>query len=64
MEMLELIIKQSSNKDSVVMDCFAGSGTTLLAAAKLGRRFIGIDSSSSAVELMRERLKKYNVTFK
>lgn len=62
-EMLERIIKQSSNEASVVMDCFAGSGTTLLAAAKHNRRFIGIDQSPIAIEIMKKRLDKYDVEY-
>lgn len=38
------------------MDCFAGSGTTLLAAAKLGRNFMGIDSSEIAINIIKNRL--------
>ena len=39
----ERIIKASSNEGDVVLDPFAGSGTTLIAARDLGRRFVGID---------------------
>lgn len=55
MEMLELIIKQSSNKNSIVMDCFCGSGSTLYAAQKLGRKFIGIDQSDEAIKAINSR---------
>lgn len=55
-EMLKLIIKQSSNEDSIVLDCFAGSGTTLLAARELNRKFIGIDSSNIAISIIKDRL--------
>ena len=65
-EMIELIIEQSSRENSVVMDCFAGGGTTLLAAAKLGRQFIGIDSSDIAINVIEKRLNenKINYNFK
>lgn len=56
-DMLEMIIKQSSNKESIVMDCFAGSGSTLMAAEKLGRRWIGIDESKASVSVIKKRLK-------
>ena len=46
--MLERIIRTSSNPGDTVMDCYAGSGTTLLQAARLGRRFIGMDDSPAA----------------
>lgn len=62
-DMLELIIRQSSKEDSVVMDCFAGSGTTLLAAAKLGRSFIGVDSSDVAIEIIKDRLNKNGIKY-
>lgn len=62
-DMLELIISQSSAKDSIVMDCFAGSGTTLLAAAKLGRKFIGIDSSEVAIDIIKKRLEDNHIDF-
>lgn len=55
-EMLELIIKQSSNVGSYVMDCFSGSGATILAAAQNDRRFIGMDNSSLSIETIRNQL--------
>lgn len=55
-DLLELIIKTSSNADSIVMDCFAGSGTTLKAAQRLERRWIGIDQSDLAIKAIREKL--------
>lgn len=54
-EMLKFIIEQSSNQDSIVLDCFCGSGSTLLAAEELGRKWIGIDSSKIAIETVKER---------
>lgn len=55
-DMLEMIIMQSSLQDSVVLDCFSGSGTTLLAAQKLQRKWIGMDISSHAIEIIRDGL--------
>ncbi|MDR2126225.1 MAG: site-specific DNA-methyltransferase [Prevotellaceae bacterium] len=49
-EMLDLIIKTSSNKDSIVLDCFCGSGTTLKAAQINNRQWIGIDQSEYAIK--------------
>lgn len=61
LEMLELIVRQSSNPDSIVLDCFCGSGSTLLAAENSGRKWIGIDSSKVAIETVKSRkqLKEY-----
>ncbi|MFP4459089.1 MAG: DNA methyltransferase [Candidatus Zixiibacteriota bacterium] len=57
-DMLDMIVKTSSNTDSIVLDCFAGSGTTLLAAQNNGRKWIGIDNSVQAINIIRERLSK------
>lgn len=54
--MLERIIKTSSNEGDIVMDCFAGSGTTLAAADKLNRRWIGVDDSEIAIETIKKRI--------
>jgi site-specific DNA-methyltransferase (adenine-specific) len=43
----------------MVMDFFAGSGTTGEAAAKHGRGFVLVDESAAAVEVMQRRLKRY-----
>ncbi len=45
LEMLKVIIEASSNPNDIVLDCFAGSGTALVAAEEMGRRWIGIDNS-------------------
>lgn len=47
--LLERIINASSNKGDIVLDCFAGSGTTLDVAEQLGRKYIGVDNSSEAI---------------
>ncbi len=54
--LLERIISSSSHLEDVVLDPFCGSGTTLVAAERLGRRWIGIDSSPAAIAIARERL--------
>ncbi|MBN8567853.1 MAG: site-specific DNA-methyltransferase [Flavobacteriales bacterium] len=56
-DLLDLIIKTSSNEDSYVLDCFCGSGTTLKAANNLGRNWIGIDQSDEAIKVIIEKLK-------
>jgi hypothetical protein len=55
--LLERIIQASSNPGDVVLDPFCGCGTTVAAAQKLGRRWIGIDITHLAITLMKERLK-------
>lgn len=54
--LLERIIAGSSNVGDLVLDPFCGSGTTLVAAHRIGRRWIGIDASDAAVEVARKRL--------
>ena len=54
---LDLIIRTSSNKDSIVLDCFCGSGTTLKSAQTKGRKWIGIDQSEHAIKATKEKLK-------
>ena len=54
--LLERIIQASSKKGDLVMDAFCGCGTAVDAAAKLGRKYLGIDVSAIAVRLMEQRL--------
>ncbi|MYB96034.1 hypothetical protein F4054_06980 [Candidatus Poribacteria bacterium] len=55
--LLDRIIKASSNKADVVFDPFCGCATTLVAADRLQRDWIGIDISDKAAELVVERIK-------
>ena len=54
--LLERIIRASSNPGDLVMDFFAGSGTTGVIAKRLGRRFLLVDTSMEAIRIARERL--------
>lgn len=54
--LLERIIKTSSDEGDVVLDPFCGCGTSVIAAQKLHRRWIGIDIAYIAVDLVRRRL--------
>ena len=56
--LLRRIIEASSNSGDVVLDPFCGCGTTVTVAERLQRRWIGIDISPTAVNLMRRRLLK------
>lgn len=54
--LLDRIIRSCTNKGDLVLDCFAGSGTTCGTAQHIGRRWIGIDSSSEAIASIFKRL--------
>jgi len=58
LDLLKFIIKASSNKNDLVLDCFCGSGTTLVAAQELGRNWIGIDESGQAIKVTKKRMAK------
>ncbi len=55
--LLERIIQASSNPGDLVLDPFCGCGTAVAAAEKLGRRWIGIDITYLAIDLIERRLK-------
>ena len=56
-DMLKRIIETSSRPGDLVLDCFAGSGTTLVAAEQLGRQWIGVDIGDEAITTIIERFK-------
>lgn len=60
---IEMIIKTSSNKDSIVMDPFCGSGSTLETASCLSRKWIGIDNSDLAIKITKGRFGEENSLF-
>ena len=53
--LLERIVKASSNEGDVILDPFCGCGTAIVAAANLNRRWIGIDISPIAIDVIRNR---------
>jgi site-specific DNA-methyltransferase (adenine-specific) len=57
---LDRIIKVHTEPGDVVLDYFAGSGTTGESAARLGRDFVLVDESPEAVAIMAKRLRDYN----
>ena len=57
--LLERIISASSNPGDVVLDPFCGCATACVAAEKLGRKWVGIDISEKAVELVNMRLREF-----
>jgi site-specific DNA-methyltransferase (adenine-specific) len=60
---LRRIIQASSREGDLVLDFFAGSGTTGAAAAELGRKFLLIDRNPESIAVITERLKKQGVAF-
>ena len=56
--LLERIVASSSRPGDLVLDPFCGSGTTLVVAEALGRRWIGIDSAPEAMKIARGRLEE------
>ena len=57
---LDRIVKVHSNAGELVMDFFAGSGTTGVAAAKNDRRFVLVDANNEAVQIAAKRLNEYD----
>lgn len=60
---LRRVIQASSQEGSLVLDFFAGSGTTGAAAVELGRNFILIDQNPESIEVIRERFKALPVDY-
>lgn len=54
--LLDRIIRTSSNEGDIIMDVFAGSGTTLAVAEKLNRRWVGIDCGKLAIYTVQNRM--------
>src|SRR5690606_22742028 len=61
--LLERIVRASSEEGDTVADLMCGSGTTLVVAARLGRRFVGADQSELAIEVTRRRLDAAGVSY-
>ncbi len=59
--LLERVVLASSDPGDTVADFFCGSGTTLAAAARQGRRYLGCDISSEAIAVARRRLRALRV---
>ena len=56
MELPEKLIKLFTYRDDLVLDPFMGSGSTLIAAARLGRRYVGYELDAAYVQIARERV--------
>jgi DNA modification methylase len=61
--LLARVIEAASRPGDLVADFFAGSGTTLVAAEKLGRRWIGCDAGRAAIHAARKRLLRVGASF-
>lgn len=61
--LLSRLIQACSLPGDLVLDPYAGSGTTVAVAAKLGRRAIGIDASATALGVCRKRLQDQGLSF-
>lgn len=55
-ELMDYIIQLSTQENQVVMDCFAGSGSTLVSAKRLNRQFIGIEINQEYIEIIEQRI--------
>lgn len=55
-KLIERVILASSNEGDIVADFFCGSGTTLLVAKRLNRKWIGVDNNPKAIELSKQRI--------
>ena len=58
LELLERVITASCPEDGIVLDPFCGCATTCVAAERLKRRWVGVDVSKKAFDLVQERMKK------
>ena len=56
MALLERILRASSNENDLILDCVSGSGTTVVTAERLGRRWIASDLGRFAIQTTRKRL--------
>jgi len=62
LKIIERIIKTSSKKEDIILDCFVGSGTTAVACKQLGRNFICCDNNAGYVAIANKRLAQQSVT--
>ena len=57
-DLLEYIIKTSSNEGDIILDCFMGSGSTGVACANTNRKFIGIELDNNYFDIASKRIEE------
>ncbi len=60
-KLIERLVKASSNEGSLVLDPFAGTGTTQIVCLELNRNFIGFELDKNLVTICEERVEKYKI---
>jgi site-specific DNA-methyltransferase (adenine-specific)/modification methylase len=63
LNLFERLIEMASNEGDIILDPFMGSGTTAIAAEKMNRRWIGIDTEQKYIELANKRLEEFGKKF-
>ncbi|HHX68888.1 MAG TPA: site-specific DNA-methyltransferase [Gallicola sp.] len=61
-QLLEYLIKMSSNEGDEIFDCCFGSGSTALASKNLGRKFLGVELQEKYCEVAKQRLQNIKIT--
>ena len=57
-ELMKILIENSSNKDDIVLDCFMGAGSTGIACIETNRNFLGIEIDKKYYDIAMERIKE------
>ena len=60
LELVKRHIQHSTNENDIVLDCFAGSGTTLKACQELNRQYIGFEINEDYYNIAKDRLNNIN----
>jgi len=61
--LLRHLIEIHTNKDDLILDPFAGSGTSIQSARELGRKYIGIEINPEYIKLIEKRLAQNEISF-
>lgn len=61
LNIIKTLIKNSTKKGDIVLDCFMGSGTTALACLETQRRFLGCEKNPKYWQISQERIKSYTI---